>query len=158
MVGVSLFGLLLFGMGRDIYVWIPTGFLGMLFLPIINGSNQALWQAKVAPDVQGRIFATRLLIAQISVPLAMAIAGPLADYVFEPSMMVGGRFADVFGWLVGTGRGTGMSLMFIIAGILGIVIGLGGYAISAIRDAEDILPDYDAEITHSAEKESRETA
>jgi MFS transporter, DHA3 family, macrolide efflux protein len=31
--------------------------------PLVNASNQAIWQAKVAPDVQGRVFAVQRLIA-----------------------------------------------------------------------------------------------
>jgi MFS family permease len=142
MVSTSLAGMLLIGLGRDSFVWALAMFLGLLTLPIINGSNQAIWQAKVAPDVQGRVFATRLLIAQISVPAAMLMVGPLTDWIFEPAMSANGMFSNMFGWLVGTGAGAGMSLMFVLTGILGAVIGLGAYAIHAIRDAEDILPDH----------------
>jgi len=53
---------------------------------LINSSNQAIWQAKVAPDLQGRVFATRRLIAWFVTPFATLLAGPLADYVFEPAM------------------------------------------------------------------------
>ncbi|NWF87516.1 MFS transporter [Candidatus Bathyarchaeota archaeon] len=144
MMFVSLFGGLLMGFGRTPYIWTLAFFLSLLFLPIINGSNQAIWQAKVAPDVQGRVFATRLLIAQISVPIAMLLAGPLADQVFEPSMMAGGSLEPLFSGLVGNGRGAGMALMLVIAGVLGILVSLGGYAMRAVRKAEDILPDHDA--------------
>jgi len=152
MVGLSLSGALFFGLGRDVYVWALASFLDMLFLPIINGSNQAIWQAKVAPDVQGRVFATRLLIAQISIPLAMVLTGPLADWVFEPAMRDGGSLAPVFGWLLGTGPGAGMALMFVITGILGVLIGLVAYMIPVIRNAEDILPDYGVAEPQSAEE------
>lgn len=141
----SLLGQMLMGVGQSLYVWAAAGFLGAFFLPIINGSNQAIWQAKVAPDVQGRVFATRRLIAQITVPIAMLSAGPLADYVFEPAMAVGGRLAPIFGNLVGTGSGAGMGLMFVLVGVLGAVAGLAGYAFPAVRNAEDLLPDYAAE-------------
>jgi DHA3 family macrolide efflux protein-like MFS transporter len=110
----------------------------------LNGSSQAIWQAKVAPDGQGRVFATRRLIAQISAPAAMLIAGPLADYVFEPAMMPNGALSDMFAWLVGAGPGAGMGLMLVISGLLGTAVGLGGYAFRVVRDAEDILPDHDA--------------
>jgi DHA3 family macrolide efflux protein-like MFS transporter len=146
MVSVSLFGGLLIGLGRMPYVWALGLFLSMFFLPIINGSNQAIWQAKVDPDVQGRVFATRLLIAQISVPIAMLLAGPLADQVFEPGMMAGGNLESVFGGLVGNGRGAGMALMLLIAGVLGVIVGFGAYAVRVVRNAEDILPDYDAKL------------
>ncbi|NWG11615.1 MFS transporter [Candidatus Bathyarchaeota archaeon] len=144
MVFISLFGGFLMGIGRTPYVWALSMFLAMIFLPIVNGSNQAIWQAKVVPDVQGRVFATRLLIAQISVPIAMLLAGPLADQVFEPALMSGGSLEGVFGGLVGIGDGAGMALMLVIAGILGVSVGLGGYAIRTVRNAEDMLPDHDA--------------
>ncbi len=143
----SLLGQLCMGLGRDITLWAFAAFSSMFFLPFINGSNQAIWQAKVPPEVQGRVFATRRLIAQISAPLSMAIAGPLADWVFGPAMMPGGSLAPLFGWLVGTGPGAGISLIFVMTGTLGAAIGLGGYALRYIRDAEDILPDHDSGTT-----------
>jgi len=149
LVLLSLIGQLLFGLGRETSVWTIATFLGMLILPTINGSSQAIWQAKTAPDVQGRVFATRLLIAQISVPIAMLLAGPLADRVFEPGMKDGG-LVPMFGWLVGTGPGAGMSVMFVITGILGALVGLVACSIHVIRNAEDILPDHDAKTAMSA--------
>jgi MFS family permease len=142
MVCVSLFGSFLMGLGRELIVWALASFLGLFFLPIVNGSNQAIWQAKVAPDVQGRVFATRLFFAQVSIPLAMLMAGPLADRFFEPAMN-GGWLADFFSPLVGSGAGAGMLLMFVLTGIVGVVVGLGAYAFRAVRDAETILPDHD---------------
>jgi hypothetical protein len=139
----SLLGQLVLGLGDGPVVWLAGAFLGAFFIPIINGSNQAIWQAKVTPNVQGRVFATRRLIAQVSWPLATLVAGPLADRLFEPLMMSSGGTSAVFENLVGTGPGAGMALMFVFTGIVGAVIGLGGYAIPAVRDAEDILPDYD---------------
>ena len=143
-VGASLLGQTLMGLGQILPVWIAAAFLSSAFIPILNGSNQAIWQQKVAPDVQGRVFATRRLIAQITAPLAMLLAGPLADFVFEPGMMAGGSLAALFGWLVGTGPGAGMALIFVISGLLGSFIGVVGYLIPTIRNAEDILPDHEA--------------
>ena len=97
------------------------------------------------PDVQGRVFATRRLIAQITGPLGMLIAGPLADRVFEPAMSANGTWAARFGWLVGTGPGAGMGLMLVFVGLLGTTAGIVGYAVRAIRNIERIMPDHDAE-------------
>ncbi|MGD9048282.1 MAG: MFS transporter [Anaerolineae bacterium] len=140
----SLLGELVLGLGNGPLIWGIGAFFSSFFIPFINGSNQAIWQAKVAPDVQGRVFAARRLIAQLSWPIATLLAGPMADFLFEPALAVGGPLAGSFGGLVGTGAGAGMSLMFVVAGLMGVTIGLGGYAIPAIRNAEDILPDYDA--------------
>lgn len=141
-IGVSLLGQTLMGLGQILPVWVVAAFFFSAIIPILNGSNQAIWQQKVAPDVQGRVFATRRLIAQITAPLAMLMAGPLADFVFEPGMMAGGNMAATFGWLVGTGPGAGMALIFVISGLLGGFIGIVGYFSPMIRNAEDILPDH----------------
>lgn len=146
----SIFGMIIFGLGSGFFVWAFALFAALFTLPIINGSSQSIWQSKVAPDVQGRVFATRLMIAQISVPVAMLLAGPLADQVFEPAMTSSGSLAAMFGPLVGNVSGSGMSLMFILAGLIGVAIGLTGYAIRQIRNAEDILPDHEAGISEKA--------
>ncbi len=143
----SIFGQVVLGLGSgqaNGLLWAAGSFVFIFTLPFVNGSNQAIWQAKVAPDVQGRVFAARRLIAQITAPVALLLTGPLADRIFEPAMMPDGVLAPVFGGLVGTGAGAGMALMFLIFGALGVVIGLGGYLFPAVRNAEDILPDHAA--------------
>ncbi|HEX9262162.1 MAG TPA: MFS transporter [Candidatus Bathyarchaeia archaeon] len=140
-----LFGALLLGFGSGPTIWIPVIFAGMFVSPMINASNQALWQSKVVPDLQGRVFATRRLLAQVSAPPAMLVAGLLADAVFEPAMKPGGSLAPVFGWLVGTGEGSGMALIFIFAGLLGAAFSLSIYAIRTVRNVETIIPDHDVE-------------
>ena len=132
-----------FGMGQTAVIWIASGFMFTLFTPIINGSNQAIWQAKVAPDVQGRVFAIRRLIAWVSSPLGLLIAGPLADFVMEPAMQEGGALTNAFGWLVGTGAGSGMGLLISLSGLLIAVMGLGSYLFPVVRNAEDLLPDHE---------------
>lgn len=146
MVVTSLLGEVLIGLGRDWIIWATANFLGGFFVIIVNGSNQAIWQAKVAPDVQGRVFAVRRLIAQVSAPLAMAAAGPLAERIFEPGMSSNGALAPLFGGIVGTGPGTGMALMFVFTGVLGAMVGAAGYAFRSIREVEAILPDHEAKV------------
>ena len=63
--------------------------------------------------------------------------------VFVPAMQGGGWLADTFGWLVGTGKGAGMALILVFAGVGAALAGLGGYAVRAVRDVEVILPDHD---------------
>lgn len=136
------------GLMNNLFMWMFTGFLLTFLIPTINGSSQAIWQAKVAPDVQGRVFSARLLIAQVGAPASMLLSGPLADRVFEPAMSSTGSLAPVFGSFVGIGAGSGMALMFVIAGLLSALTGLAGYFFKAIRDVEKILPDYDAQIAN----------
>lgn len=144
MFASSLLGQVLMGVGQTVPIWLIAAFFLAFFIPVLNGSNQAIWQAKVPPDIQGRVFSVRRLIAQVTAPVAMLIAGPLADVVFEPAMLPDGVLAPIFGGLVGTGPGAGMALIFVITGIGGMIVGLGGYLFPVIRNAEDILPDHDA--------------
>lgn len=143
-IGSNLLGMAPLGLGQGVVVWSVAAFVLFFFIPLINNSNQALWQAKVAPDVQGRVFATRRLIAQISAPLGMLIAGPLADQVFEPAMQSDTWLSTVFGPIFGVGPGAGMALLVVIVGVMGITAGLVGYAVRVIREVDTLLPDHDA--------------
>ncbi len=139
----GLFARVLMGLGNSLLVWAIAGFLMAFFSPIINGSNQAIWQAKVAPDVQGRVFAIRRLIAWMVIPFANLLVGPLADFVFEPAMTVNGSLTPIFADWVGSGPGAGMALMMLFAGLAIALISASGYLFPVIRNVEDILPDYD---------------
>ena len=143
----GLLGLTVIGLGRALPVWAAGTFLMTFFGPIINSSNQAIWQTKVAPDVQGRVFTTRRLIAWLVTPISQLLAGPLADQILEPGMAEGGSLAPVFSWLVGTGTGAGIALLFIVTGLLAAMAGLGGYFFRVVRDVEDILPDHDTVVS-----------
>jgi MFS family permease len=115
---------------------------GLLFtLPIINGSSQAIWQSKVAPDVQGRVFSVRRMIAMSMTPLAYIVAGPLADNVFRPLLVEGGALAGSVGQLIGVGPGRGTGFMFMVIGALSILVAAAGYLNPRVRNVEDELPD-----------------
>jgi hypothetical protein len=139
----TLFGMVFFGLGQALPVWIGAEFIAALVNVYINASNQSIWQAKVPPDVQGRVFSARRMIAQVVGPLGILLAGPLADRLFEPAMREGGSLTSTFGWLVGVGPGAGMALLTVISGILIMIVAAIAYRVYAIRNVEDILPDHD---------------
>jgi MFS family permease len=144
MVFASLFGTVVLGLGRSLLIWAVGGFMSMVFLPMLNGSNQAIWQSKVPPSLQGRVFSVRLIIAQVTAPIAILASGPLADRVFGPAMLTSGSLAPVFGWLTGSGKGAGISLMFVLFGLAGAVAGMIGYLIPTVRNVERLIADHDA--------------
>ena len=124
---------------------VAAALLGGFCSPFPDSSNQAIWMSKVKPEIQGRVFAARDLIAQIAIPLGAAIAGPLADRFFEPAMRTGGSLTGFFGGLFGTEIGAGMALMITLFSSCGLLLGLGGYAFPLLREVEDIIPDYERE-------------
>jgi MFS family permease len=141
----SLFAGLAMGLGRTPLAWCLAAFFGSLTLPVLNGCSQAIWQSKVAPDVQGRVFAIRRVLSQSSALPAFLVAGPLTDWVVEPAMRPGGAWAPVFGGLVGTGPGAGISLIFVAAGLLGMAIAVVAYSVDQVRLVEALLPDHAGE-------------
>lgn len=143
LAGMAIQGIFIMIFG--IRPWIPlmglAGFLAMFFNPIINGSSQALWQSKVAVDVQGRVFAVRRMIAWSVMPLAYVVAGPLADQVFNPLLVEGGALANHLGFIFGIGAGRGIGLFITVIGLLSIIVSLSGYLFPRIRLVEAELPD-----------------
>jgi len=124
---------------------IPLVSLGValffLTIPIINGSSQAIWQSKVPPDLQGRVFAVRRMIAQFTTPIGDFSAGPLTDRVFQPLMVPGGLLAASLGRWIGTGPGRGIALMFLAMAIFPLLIAVWGFANPRVRYVERDLPD-----------------
>lgn len=115
-------------------------FLIFAMVPIINACDESIWQSKVEPDLQGRIFSARQLFEQFTAPIAYLLAGPLADRVFEPALRPGGALADTVGRVLGTGPGRGIGLQFIVIGFLLIAAALAGLS-SRLRNIEQDLPD-----------------
>jgi DHA3 family macrolide efflux protein-like MFS transporter len=147
----AIFTEIIFSLGRGLPVWAPAVLLGGLFVPLVNGSNQAIWQAKVAPDLQGRVFSARRLIAWFTNPISPIIGGTLSDFVLEPAMKTqSSGLARLFGPAFGSGPGSGMALLIFFCGVCILLVSVVGYFVPAIRDAEAILPDHDAQPTAEA--------
>lgn len=140
----GLFLLVVFGLGRSLPVWIIAVVIGGIFPIFTNGASQAIWQSKVAPDVQGRVFSARRMIAWSVGPITPILAGLLADYVTEPAMQANTWLAQTFGWLVGNTSGSGMALQFVLTGIVYIVVaGFTLVFVPHVRNLEAELPDHD---------------
>jgi hypothetical protein len=135
--------LIAFGLTMSIPLVVVVAVLGFSVLPIANGSSQAIWQAKVEPDVQGRVFAVRRVLAQAAGPAAMLLAGPLADRLFEPLLQEDGALADTVGEIVGVGPGRGIAFLFVILGGLSIMFTIIAYLYPRLRNLEDEIPDFD---------------
>ena len=146
-IGEALTGLFLltvFGLGRSLPIWVISVVIGGIFPIFTNGASQAIWQAKVAPDVQGRVFSARRMIAWSVGPITPILAGLLADYVTEPAMQSQTWLAWAFGWMVGNESGSGMALQFVLTGIAYMLVALIVYIFFPhVRNLEDELPDHD---------------
>ena len=96
----ALFGLALAGM-----------FVGAVMNSASNAALMALMQESIAPEMQGRVWATAGALSNAAVPLGMAIGGPLAD-------------------------ATDVRVLYLGAGALYLLLGLGAFAVKSIREIE----------------------
>ena len=138
----SLFGMTLLGVGQTLVIWLIAVVVDAIFDPIVNVSMDSFLQAKVPPDLQGRVFSASDFISQAMLPITPLLAGYFGDRMFEPAMGTGGTLASMFGWLVGTGPGSGFGLLIFLCGIGGTLIGLAGYLIPSLRNIDILLPDF----------------
>lgn len=141
MMGVAGVGVALAGVWESVLLIAVFGSVDMFLGPIINGTSQTLWQTKVAPAVQGRVFAVRRMVAFVISPVSLLLAGPLADRVFEPALMPDGALAGSVGLIIGTGRGRGVGLMIVIAGIGTTIASVAGWLLPRVRNLETEVPD-----------------
>ena len=99
LLSIAAQGLLLMGTVPFQSLW-AMGILVMgasLLFPIIMGCSDGLWLRKVPPDIQGKVLSFRPIVAQTPLVLAVLVAGPLADEVFEPLMREGGAWTQSLG-------------------------------------------------------------
>lgn len=120
---------------------VVAGFVFFLAVPVINASNASLWQVKVPADLQGRCFAIQRILSEAAMPLGYCLAGPLAEFAFEPLMAVDGPLATTVGVWIGVGPGRGLGLMFVMLGVSMMLVAVGAWCVRAIRRVEDELPD-----------------
>jgi MFS transporter, DHA3 family, macrolide efflux protein len=130
------------GLRASIPLLATCAFGFMFTIPLMNASSQAIWQSKVAPDVQGRVFAVRRTIAWSSQIVAPLLAAPLADYVFKPAMSVGGALAPIFGPVFGEGPNRGVGLLLSLLGVLSLAVPVIALFNPLIRNVETDLPDH----------------
>jgi DHA3 family macrolide efflux protein-like MFS transporter len=113
MLGMSV-GFLVVGLAPATTFWMAWGglLLAGMMNPIVNGPFFAIMQDVVAPDMQGRVFTTIGSISGAAAPLGMLIAGPVADAF-------------------------GVQLWFIVAGIIGLAMGIGLPSVKSVMNLED---------------------
>lgn len=154
-IGLASVGLMIAGLKASaISIGLGMSLL-MFFIPLASGPSQAIFQTKVAPEVQGRVFAIRSMISRSAMPLAFLLAGPLADKVFNPMLEEGGLLANtVIGRTLGVDPGRGIGLIFVCSGIALLIATAVAYANPRIRNVEEELPDALPDTVDKLEKQT----
>jgi MFS family permease len=116
----------IWGVGQSRIIWIFAAFAGNLPLPFLGANLTTIMRTEVPIEMQGRVFAARDTFQFITRPIGLALGGFLADDIFEPFMTTSSPVQQFLSGFVGTGKGTGMAVIFIIIGIIGFITCLIG--------------------------------
>lgn len=137
--GMGLLGPLLLGFAQSVPLWFIGNLFPFLFVPVYFASMGAIFQRKVPPELQGRVFAMRRMISIIGQPIVLFAVGPLTDRVFNPLMAgpLGRTFAPFFG--VHAARGA--SLMLVLVGLILMIVPALTALNPRVRKLEDEIPD-----------------
>jgi MFS family permease len=142
-------GLVGAGLGMVIVGWRPNTwmisggyFLMMAMVPIASSLGRSIFQARVPPSIQGRVFSIRLMISRSIVPVAYLLSGFLADQFFVPLLEVGGALSNtVIGTALGVGDGRGYGLISILAGLSIWGITFVAFLNKRIQRIDEEIPD-----------------
>lgn len=135
---VSLQGLLLcLGVLKTSIALAGFTVFGFLFAyPIVISCNQTIWQTKVPPELQGRVFALQQAIEKSAAIVAYLVTGPLVDHLFEPMLLDDGLLAGTVGQLIGTGAGRGSAFFVMLMGLTNIIATFIAYQNRQVRRVE----------------------
>jgi hypothetical protein len=105
---------IVFGVSPFLFLTAAMGAVEASMVPIMNAHSQAIWQAQVPRDRQGRVFSVRRLIAQFTFPLSTLVLGSLGG-VFNPG------------------------LIFVVLGSILVLVGVGQCWNPSLRRVEDTV-------------------
>lgn len=98
-------------------------FIFMTLMPFAEAAEQTIIQRVVPFKRQGRVFGFAQSVESAAAPITAFIIGPVAQFALIP-YMASDAGKEQFGWLLGSGDARGIALVFLIAGLIGIVVTL----------------------------------
>lgn len=131
---ISGIGSIVLGLSKNLIMLVVSVLLIAISNVAANASSQAIWQSKVSPSLQGRVFSARRVIAQLVGVIPMLASGPLVDHVL-------GTFVDhkiVLNALFGIEKGGAIAMLASISGILTVITIMIGFSIPSLMHVEDI--------------------
>lgn len=114
---------ILFPMRSSIVMLTAGIFVYMCLIPMCEAAEQTLLQTVVPLERQGRVFGFATTVETAAAPITAFIIGPVAEYWIIP-FMDGGAGSRAIGSWFGSGPERGMALVFVIAGVIGLIVTL----------------------------------
>lgn len=136
------------GAGSVLAGWRPDVVLISLGVLVIGAGqstlialHRAIFQIHALPEVLGRVFSLRLLLAATSQAAGMLLTGWLVAEVLDPALAPAAPLASSVGTVVGTGEGRGAGLLLVLSGATVMLLAGILWAIPAVRGVESRLED-----------------
>jgi len=107
------------GIGRNYYVWMVAVFAGNCLIPFLTANVTYIMRTNIPIEMQGRVFSARNTLQYFSIPVGYIVGGVLTDKLLEPFMKTPSTLQQFFSYIVGTGKGAGNGLIYIIIALLG---------------------------------------
>ena len=92
-------------------------------MPFIEATEHTIIQKVVPYERQGRVIGFAQSVEMGASPVTAFLIGPIAQFIFIPFMTTGAGVALIGDWF-GVGPGRGIALVFVLAGITGLVVTL----------------------------------
>lgn len=109
----------LLAFGQTPVIWCIGGFLGWIFIPLMNTNLDAILRLHIPQKIQGRVYSVRNSLQFFTIPVGYFLGGFLVDSVFEPIMKIQ-KEESILIKMFGTGKGTGAAFLFFILAFAGI--------------------------------------
>ena len=135
-LGLMGFFFMFIGIKPNVWSIILPGFLFFATLPYVNSSIDVLIRQNISNEKQGRIWSLISVITYFGAIVAYAVSGFLADKVFNPLFMLGGKLAGSLGAVFKVGQGRGIACMFFLSGIFIMILSLYIFKSKLIRQLE----------------------
>jgi MFS transporter, DHA3 family, macrolide efflux protein len=138
-----LYGTMFLALGTARTLPMLAGALFLLLMPLAASGPllKSLFQVKVPPDLQGRVFGLQSQLDLFASTTSFLLTGLLVDRVLEPA--VGTRAWQPFAWLVGAVPGSGIGLLEVFTGVVILAVTALVFSLPAVRHLERDLPDYE---------------
>lgn len=116
-LGLAVF-VMLAGVTQVQWLWCLCAFSAFAFAGVSAGCSNALWIRNAPPEIRGSLFAALGAAHLMVMSLVLYLGGVLVEQVLEPLMMPGGALVHLLGDWLGVGKGRGVALLFMLAGML----------------------------------------
>ena len=104
----------------------------MLLMPFAEAAEQTVLQRVVPFERQGRVFGFAQSVEQAASPLTAFLVAPATQLWVIPSMTDGAGARAIGDWF-GTGADRGIALVFVVAGLLGVLVTLLAFGSRSYR-------------------------